>query len=79
MQNTSNRPIPITQTDLNEIKQTQEDMLATDLLEAVADSDAENLDELLRPFGSYVEQANAALTGAKLEMVKKAIKLYHYS
>ncbi len=46
---------------------TQEDMLATDLLEAVADSDAENL-------GSYVEQANAALTGAKLEMVKKAIQ-----
>ena len=45
---------------------TQEDML-TDLLEAVADSDAENL-------GSYVEQANAALTGAKLEMVKKAIQ-----
>jgi len=45
---------------------TQEDMLATDLLEAVADSDAENL-------GSYVEQANAALTGAKQEMVKKAI------
>jgi hypothetical protein len=46
---------------------TQEDMLATDLLEAVADSDAENL-------GSYVEQANAALTGAKQEMVKKAIQ-----
>ena len=46
---------------------TQEDMLATDLLEAVADSDAENL-------GSYVAQANAALTGAKLEMVKKAIQ-----
>jgi len=46
---------------------TQEDMLATDLLEAVADSDAENL-------GSYVEQANAALTGAKQEIVKKAIQ-----
>lgn len=46
---------------------TQEDMLATDLLEAVADSDAENL-------GSYVAQANAALTGAKREMVKKAIQ-----
>jgi len=45
---------------------TQEDMLATDLMEAVADSDAENL-------ASYVEQANAALTGAKQEMVKKAI------
>jgi hypothetical protein len=45
---------------------TQEDMLATDLLEAVADSDAENL-------ASYVEQANAALTNAKQEMVKKAI------
>jgi hypothetical protein len=45
---------------------TQEDMLATDLLEAVADSDAENL-------ASYVEQANTALTGAKQELVKKAI------
>ena len=55
------------------VEPTQEDMLATDLLEAVADSDAENLDELSRPFGSYVEQTNAALTGAKLEMVKKAI------
>jgi hypothetical protein len=41
-------------------------MLATDLLEAVADSDVENL-------GSYVEQANAVLTGTKQEMVKKAI------
>lgn len=45
---------------------TQEDMLATDLFEAVADSDAENL-------ASYVEQANVALSGAKQEMVKKAI------
>lgn len=46
---------------------TEEDMLATDLLEAVTEADAASL-------GSYVEQANGALTGAKLEMVKKAIQ-----
>jgi recombination protein RecT len=45
----------------------EEDMLATDLLALVTESTAEDL-------AGYVEQANRNLTGAKQEMVKKAIQ-----
>ena len=45
----------------------EEDMLATDLLALVTESTADNL-------AGYVEQANRDLTGAKQEMVKKAIQ-----
>jgi len=45
----------------------EEDMLATDLLALVSESTADNL-------AGYVEQANRDLTGAKQEMVKKAIQ-----
>lgn len=45
---------------------TEEDMLANDLLKDVEKSDAVSL-------SSYVEQANKDLSGAKQEMVKKAI------
>lgn len=45
---------------------TEEDMIAADLLGLVNESDAEAL-------ASYVEQANKDLSGAKQEMVKKAI------
>lgn len=44
----------------------EEDMIAADLLGLVNESDAEAL-------ASYVEQANKDLSGAKQEMVKKAI------
>lgn len=44
----------------------ESDMLAADLIELVNESDADAL-------ASYVEQANKDLSGAKLEMVKKAI------